>query len=620
MAELCSDQPPVVSSPNIFGFGAFVLATKERRLERDGVYVPVGGRALDLLICLIKGAGRIVSKAELSEAAWPGMVVEEGSLRFHIASLRRVLDTGGEEQSCIKTVAGRGYCFTPQLNGLRQSTSIRRTPADPVGMTRRPRGMIGRTEALIDAAAAFNEVRLLTVVGPAGIGKTTLASRLSQHMAPSFPQGTVFIDLSGLREPALIFQTIATALGDRRVTGNSLESLVRELDGKRLLLVLDGCEHVIAAVAELAENLLARLPELALLATSRESLRIDGEGVYRLFPLACPPVQAGMTLSDLMRYPAAELFIERVRSASIGCHLSADDVSGIIEICRKLDGIPLALELAAGCVASCGIHHAAHALESPVHLLWKGRRTAPPRHQTLSAALDWSYDLLSEAERMVLRHVSVLVGGFTLDAAQYMLMAQAISPVAVANLLDDLVAKSLIGIQESGAGPGHYRLLGTTAAYAFSKLSAEGEAEATLRRHADYVRQLTLARFRQPLSTERAMSTRVDHLGNIRAALAWSFSTGQDSELAIALACASAPIFIETGLVSECRGWMERAFLAIGPASWPRRANPQLCLLHRMVITALARADFMGTHRHPTGPPSAPTGMEIPIKKIITMN
>jgi predicted ATPase/DNA-binding winged helix-turn-helix (wHTH) protein len=519
MAELCTDETPAVSFSATVGFGAFVLATKERRLEREGVSVNVGGRALDLLICLVKGAGRIVSKAELREAAWPGIVVEEGSLRFHIASLRRILDKDGQEQSCIKTVAGRGYCFTSPLIKPGQPPSVRSTCVDPARMAPYPRAMIGRTEALLAAAAAFDEVRLLTLVGPAGIGKTTLALRLTHHMAPTFPQGVAFVDLSALSEPALICQTIATALGDRRVTGNSPDSLVRELRGRRLLLVLDGCEHMIGAVADLAENLLARLPDLAVLATSRESLRIDGEGVYRVFPLACPPVHAGLTLADIMRYPAAQLFIERVRSASIGHQLSSDDVPGIVEICRKLDGIPLALELAAGCVASCGAHHAAHLLESPVHLLWKGRRTAPPRHQTLGAALDWSYDLLSDAERIVLRRVSVFAGDFTLEAAQFLLGAEGMSSVAVTDLLDGLVAKSLIGMQESGSGPSHYRLLGTTAAYAFSRLSAAGEVGATLRRHADYIGRMILGSAQRPLQPEPAIGSRGDGPGNIHAAL-----------------------------------------------------------------------------------------------------
>lgn len=490
-------------------FGPFRLLPKERCLERNGETVPLGGRALDILAALVSRAGEVVTKAELSEAAWPGMIVEEGSLRFHIASLRKALGERAQGGSYLITVAGRGYCFTaglapPEMPAM--DAIVR-----PVDGTRLPpalRRMIGTGNSIADAAAELVARRFLTLVGPPGIGKTTLAVRLGHQLAESFADGVAFVDFGSVSGSHLVSNTVAAAIGGLPPSEQALETMLAVLRDKHMLLIFDGCEHLVDAVAELAERLFRQLPMLSILATSRESLRVEGEHVYRLFPLACPSEERGVKAASALAYSAVELFVDRVQASQVGYVLSDEDAPFVSEICRKLDGIPLALELAAGRVTSYGIRQTASLLDGRFRLLWKGRRTAPPRHQTLSAALDWSYDLLSPAERLVLRRVSVFVGLFTLEGVKAVVSDDDMSPDTIVAILADLVTKSLVVLEEDDCGA-KYRLLDTTRVYALTKLFATEEAVEIGRRHAIYMRdpalflELSLASESLPSANER---------------------------------------------------------------------------------------------------------------------
>jgi predicted ATPase/DNA-binding winged helix-turn-helix (wHTH) protein len=448
-------------------FGPFHLYPQQRRLERDGMELPIGGRALDILIRLVEGSGAIVSKQDLYAAAWPGMVVEDGALRFHIASLRKTLDKGRGQGSFLTTVAGRGYSLAVAVKApARPAVRSGGHPLPP-----RPRPMVGRETALAGARDALVSRGLLTLVGPAGIGKTMLAIHLAHDLAGYFAGEIAFLDLScvtreAMALPALIMDAIAG----------------RAPDDRRQLLILDGCEHVIEILAPLAEDLLANHPGLTLLATSREALRIEGEAVYRLFPLPCPPLGKVLTLEDALGWPAARLLAERLHALSVTGRPETPDVPFLVDICHRLDGIPLALELAAGCAQSCGLEETARLLEGHVRLLWTGRRTAPPRHQTLQAALDWSHNLLPPGERMLLRRLSVFAGGFSAQAACHIASGPGQPDDAVIQDLSELVAKSLVSLHD-GQGGAPYRLLDTTRLYARRKLMESGEEESVLARH-----------------------------------------------------------------------------------------------------------------------------------------
>lgn len=463
-------------------FGPFRLLRPERRLERDGKAVPLGGRALEILFALVDRAGRVVSKAELSQAVWPGMVVEEGSLRFHIVTLRKALGESAQDGRYLTTVAGRGYCFTSMATA---TASARERSGDPLIEAPRlipsVRKMIGMDDAAEEAGAELLVRRFLTLVGPPGIGKTTLAIKLGHDLRDDFPDGVAFVELSSLSDSHLVANAIAAAVGKTLPAGHGLDHLLEIFRGRRMLVILDSCEHVIDVAAGLAEHLFRNLPDLSLLTTSRESLRAEGEHVYRLFPLHCPPAESPASGEAALRYPAVELFVDRVQASQVGFRLSDDDAPLVGEICRKLDGIPLALELAAGRVPAYGIKQTAALLDGHFRLLWEGRRTAPPRLQTLSAALDWSYDLLSVFERAVLCRISVFAGSFTLDAAVGVVSPDQGSRDFVVPTLANLVSKSLVVLEETPAGA-RYRLLDTTRVYGLAKLRAIDEAQAVSRR------------------------------------------------------------------------------------------------------------------------------------------
>lgn len=554
------DQDPAIS------FGPFRLFAKSRLLEKDGAPLHLGGRALDILIVLAEHAGEVVDKRELIKRVWADVSVDEGSLRFHITGLRKALGDAGEGARYVVNVPGRGYCFAAPLYRS-EPLETRASPAPAPAahsLPSPPAKMIGRDEAVARIGAELAEHRFVTIVGPGGIGKSSVALAVAHGKLAAFGGHVSFVDFAALTDPQLIPGTIATALGLTANSEDPMPGVLAVLRSRRTLLVFDSCEHVLDALAPLAERIVQDAPELHLLATSRESFRAAGERVHRLFPLDCPPDRDGLGLADVMSYPASQLFIERITESLGDFELSEEDAPLVADICRRLDGIALAIELAAGRVNAYGIAGTASLLDSRFSLLWRGRRTAIPRHQTLSAALAWSYDLLPPAESAILRGLSVFVGPFTLEAALAIASCQGIGEPEAVEAISNLLSKSLIATSPAERRL-RYRLLDTTRAFAANKLLENGEAHRAGQAHAEYFRDFLhdIALRSTGLQSAGGFLPYADHLPNVRAALTWSFSDDGDRTLGVDMAAGAAQFFIELTLLTECYRWTQQALTAL---------------------------------------------------------
>src|SRR5882672_6864802 len=477
-----------ISLPNAIGlrFGPFELNVAERSLKKANQVIPLGGRAYDILIALLENAGEVVGKAELIARAWPVVTVEEGSLRVHLSALRKALGDGQFGNKYIANIQRHGYSFI---------APVTRLPADhdrgnaSAGMSNLPPAlgrMVGRENVVLEIQGWLQTgQRLITILGAGGIGKTTVALSVGHGALADFSGAAFFVDLSTVNDSENLIGAIASAVGLGPQLVDPKEALLNFLRPRRVLIILDSCEHLIGKTAEIAGHIFQNAPGIYILATSREALHVPGEHVLRLCPLDCPPERPGLTASEVIAYPAVRLFAERVSARRGEFALRDDEAPMVAEICRKLDGIPLAIELAAGRVAILGVANTVARLVSRLDLLKFGRRTANPRHQTLIATLDWSHDHLPEIERVLLRRVAIFVGHFTLEAALAVAEEAGIGQSEIAGALGNLVNKSLIGVRTSSQGP-CYRLLDTTRAYALEKLASSGEQDSIAGRHASF--------------------------------------------------------------------------------------------------------------------------------------
>ncbi|WP_306557993.1 MULTISPECIES: ATP-binding protein [Bradyrhizobium] len=545
-------------------FGPFSFHDRKRLLEKNGAPVKLGSRALDILRLLVQRAGEVVSKNELLAFAWPGLVVEEINLRVHIAEIRKALGDGKQGARYIENVPSRGYCFVASLH--REMPAPVPVPAaaqPPILLPNRLERMIGREDVLTNLENRLSKERFITLRGPGGIGKTTVAIAVAHDMWGTFEGQVHFIDLGTLQDAALVTGTIASALGLVVHHADPTDSIISFLWGRRLLLVLDNCEHVIEPVAKLAENIYQRAPGVSILATSRESLLVEGEQLFELVPLTGPPQVSGLSVNEVLRYPAVQLFMERASAAGLRSDVTEENAEVLAEICQKLDGIALAIELAAGRVGAHGLKEIAALLDGRLKLEWRGRRTAPPRQQTLGATLDWSYGLIGEGERAVLRRLAVFNGPFTLDGAAAVAGEQEQPVDRIVEILEQLVEKSLVAAQP-GRGSTQYRLLGTTRAYALEKLAESREATRIARAHANFVqRALESSAAEQSGDRLSRAQRRAELLNDARAALNWAYLNDHGADIRVPLAGACARLFIELNLLSEGRIWSSRALAAL---------------------------------------------------------
>jgi predicted ATPase/DNA-binding winged helix-turn-helix (wHTH) protein len=555
MSSTRSKEFAVATIDHVIRFGPFCLRPAQQLLLDTDAPVRIGARALDLLIALVERAGELVTKDDLTARVWPGLSVDEGNLRTQMALLRRALRDGEAGARYLITVPGRGYRFVApvsttetQERGEQQTLPVKPAAGLPGRLTR----LIGRADAISDIAGRLSRRRFVTITGPGGIGKTSVALAVAEQVARSYEDGVCLVDCAPLLDTQLVAGKLASALGLAIAAVDPTEGLVAFLRSRRMLILLDSCERIVEAAAVLAEAVLRGAAGVDILATSREPLRAEGEGVYRLPPLEVPPASGELSASDVLSYPAVQLFVERATSNTDRFELRDADTSVAVEICRKLDGMPLAIELAAGRVDVFGMRGVAARLDDRVRLLTHGRRTALLRHRTLAATLDWSYDALLEPEQTVLRRLAIFAGNFTLDAAQAVATDAAEALPDIADVATSLVSKSLLNA-DLGTDTGLYRLLDTTREYARKKLVESEEFDLTARRHANYVRLL--------LGGGTASVVEAAHIDDIRIALDWAFSSTGDVAIGIALTAASLPLWTRLSLNEECRRSVERALL-----------------------------------------------------------
>lgn len=605
-------------SRHALAFGPFKLLRTERLLLEDGVPVRLGSRALDLLIALAERAGDVVSREELEACVWPMTVVEETSLRVHVSALRKALGDGHGGARYIINQPGRGYCFVAPVSRVPHSSDVphgapaRVSSTLPVRLTR----IIGRDEVVAKAAAQLASRRFVTLVGPGGIGKTTLALAIAECCAVRYDHGVVFIDLATVADDRLVPAAAAYSLGMSTPAGDVVASLSSFLHDKALLVVLDSCEHVVEGVVALVEQLLKSTPGLAVLATSREPLRAEGEWLHRVPGLRMPAEGEAVTASQALEYPAVQLFVERAMTTADSFALSDDDAPVVAELCRRLDGNALAIELAAARVGLFGVRGLARQLDAHI-LQLKGQRGVTARHQSLSVMLDWSYERLSELERAILRQLAIFRGRFTLDAALDLVTAIAAdaspSRDRLFGAMIDLADKSLL-ITEASGDTVCFRLLELTRTYAFEKLAGSGKGAVVAARHAERILAL-MGRAADAWPGAKTKREWLDTYGwaanDIRAALAWAFSPGGDPLLGASLTALVWPLAMHIHPFDGPEA-IERAIQAVasvpnrpaeidmrlhvGAAAFPlRRRGPET---EAALAAALQLAEQSGDTRH----------------------
>jgi predicted ATPase/DNA-binding winged helix-turn-helix (wHTH) protein len=547
-------------------FGPFRLSPTRRALSRDGKPVRLGSRALDLLIALVEHGQDMISKEELLKRVWPDTFIEEANLRVHVAALRKLLGDEGTGEPYITTVAGRGYCFVAPVARIEETAgapAVTSPVSDPVpGLPSSLTRVIGRAECVEAIAKQLERRRFVTLVGPGGIGKTTvaLAVAVAGKLAESYADKACFVELASLTEARAIHGALASALGMATLGDQPLPALAARLRGKSMLIVLDNCEHLLDATAALAETLLRGAPGVHLLATSRQPLRGEGEFLFHLPALALPPPAERLSAAQALGFPAIELFAERAAASLDSFELDEGNVSTVVDICRRLDGIPLAIELAAARVDLFGVEGLASRLNDCFSLLTKGRRTALPRHQTLRATLDWSFELLPEEEKVALRRLAMFAGEFTMEAA-IALASGAEQPAAqIVDTITGLIEKSLVAT-DLGGNIVRYRLLRTTRAYALEKLKLSGEESAMARCHAVYFRDLAHKAETDWETVPAAQWLPIygRAIDDIRSAIDWALATLDQYAIGFDIIIATAPLWFQLSLMDEYRERLQGA-------------------------------------------------------------
>lgn len=562
-----------------FRFGAIEVQPAARQVCIDGVPATLGARAFDLLVALIERRERAVPKHELFDVVWPRVVVEEGNLHVQMSALRKLLG-----QSAISTIPGRGYQFVaalePEPGG---STPPAADPPGPPGQPpARLEPLFGRDDELQALQQQVRAHRLVSLVGAGGMGKTALARVTALALREHWRDGVWWVDLAPLNDPAQLVKLVAQALRIRlpsdAAAGSALDHLVGVLAARSLLVVLDNCEQVIDAVGALVERFATQASGVHVLVTSQELLNVPGELLFKLGPLALPAADASP--DEAAACGALRLFVARATAADARFALGSDNTQAVTDICRRLDGLPLAIELAAARVRLLGVQGLRDRLGERFRVLTGGARTALRRHQTLQAAIDWSHELLSPLEQVVFRRLGVFVGGFGLELAQPLLQDEGLEPPldewTVLDVLGALVDKSLLIADTTD--PPRYHLLETTRAYALVKLAAASETDTWIARHArgvcEFFERIEQARYGEQgaLSNVELVRRCAPELDNARAALNWAEGEAGELDLAVGLTAGMVPALWSQALSVEAANRLMRLGARLDDTVSPVRA------------------------------------------------
>ena len=459
-----------------YRFGSVEVRPAERQVLVEGKPAALGARAFDLLLALIDHRDRVVGKNELLDLVWPGVVVEENNLQVQVSTLRKLLG-----DRAIATIPGRGYRFT--LGDSADTGPSCPLPSPRHNLPAQLSSFIGREREIERVKELLLNARLVTLTSAGGTGKTRLSLQVASQVMDDFPDGVWFVELAPIDDEQRVAQVVAFVLGVKEEGGRPiLEALAGHVRSRQLLIVLDNCEHVVGACAALAKELLRSGPGVKIVASSREHLHVPGEATYPVPALAVPEDEA-LDPGTLTRYEAVRLFVDRTSAVNPAFTLTKDNALAVTRICRRLDGIPLAIELAAARARALSVERISVLLDDCFRVLTAGDPAGLPRQRTLRASIDWSYDLLSIPERMVLRRLAVFAGGWSIEAAEAVCGGGDVAAATVVDLLSNLVDKSLV--ERDGQGE-RYRLLETVRQYAQELLAASGEEEATRRAHFDF--------------------------------------------------------------------------------------------------------------------------------------
>jgi predicted ATPase/DNA-binding winged helix-turn-helix (wHTH) protein len=539
-------KPSPRDSFETYQVGPFTLVPSMSSLMRDGKNVRIGQKPFEILVALVKGRGRLLTKADLLDAIWPDQIVEENCLQAHMSALRKVL---GADRDLISTEFGKGY----RLAESRLSTQHKqRERFSPLPVSLLP--MVGRTREVAELAQILQRSRLVTITGTGGIGKSRTAIEIASSLGDDFPGGVCLIELSLIADPSLIASTVISSL--RLIPSDTAPSSDHDDVEEELLLVLDNCEHALEEVCNALLTVRA-FPHVKVLSTSQEPLGLEGEQVYRLQPLTLPPPQTA-EIEEVLRYPAAELLAARINEFDSTFRLTNADASNICRICRQLDGIPLAIELAAARVPLLGLHNVVTDLNDRFRLLTAGRRSALPRHRTLQATLDWSFSLLNEHEKIFLKALSIFAGSFTVTSAEFLIGAN--QETTTSALVASLVSKSLVAVERHESSS-RFRLLESLRAFLLEKLTLDGDLHRLADRHAELFRMrlAQAARDWRFLPPDRWAQQYEDDINDVRAALDWTFSETGDPLPAADLLCSSLPFWMQLSRLDECGERVELA-------------------------------------------------------------
>ena len=562
----------------VFAFGPFAFYPSRHLLLEHGKPIPLGSRASAILEALVENAGQFLTNSVLTQIAWPTTHVDEGNLRVHISALRRALNDRRQDPLYIANTVGRGYRFVASVSGLAANTVPQDQSATASGMSDGLPSplvhIIGRNEDISAIQRLLSERRLVSIVGPGGIGKTTVATAAAYGVQSQFSDGAYFIDLASVSDPTMVPFAVASALRASIETNRPFSSLLGLLKDSHVLLLLDNCEHLITAAAELVDTLLRGSPRLTILTTSHEPLRSEGERVFRLQPFDVPDDTSDMSLEQALAYPSIELFVDRARSDQLSWQLEDADVPFIAEICRRLDGLPLAIEMAASRAEVFGIGDLAARLDDRFDLLTGGKRTAAARQQTIRGMLDWSHENLATPEKVVLRRLSVFAGSFGLPAAHFVAGDESLSPFALTDAVAGLARKSLLSLNNA-SGKVTYRLLESMRLYGLEKLDAALELPRLRRLHIHYLLDELRAATAVWTTTPRRewLDTYGKVLDDVRSALAWAFSDVGDAASGVALTALAMPVGLQLGLVDEFRTRIETAIVRARSLSTPQRVE-----------------------------------------------